>query len=87
MLKKDNLLTGILAALVFPALAWVAAYLLKDNAYIIGRPSMPYIIAIALNLFLLRYSYKNGGDKTGRGVIVATFAFLLLLIFIIHPVK
>lgn len=88
MLNKDNLLTGILGALIFPTLAWAAIYLLKDCAYIINRPLVPYFIAIGLNLILLRLGLRSGREKTARGIILATFVFMVLLFILkIHPFK
>jgi hypothetical protein len=88
MLKKNNLFPGILAALIFPALAWVAEYLLKTNAYILNKPAVPYFVAIGLNLILLRYSFKREMDQTGRGIILATFVcMILVLLFKIHPTR
>jgi hypothetical protein len=88
MLKKDNLFTGVLASLIFPALAWATEYLLKDTAYMINRPLAPYFIAIALNLILLRLGFRSGRDKTGRGIMLATFGFMVLLfIFKVHLFK
>jgi len=88
MLKKDNLLTGILAALVFPALAWAVTELFKDTAYIINRPLVPYFIAIGLNLILVRLGMRRGLDKAAKGMMLATFVFMVLLfIFKIHPFR
>lgn len=88
MLKKDNLLTGILAALIFPALAWAVAYSFKDTTYIINRPLVPYFIAIGLNLILVRLGLRSGLDKAAKGIILATFVFMVLLfIFKIHPFR
>jgi hypothetical protein len=82
------MLTGILAALIFPAIACFAAYSLKNNFYLINKPALPYFIAIALNLVLLRVSYKKGADKTVRGIMLATFIFMVLIfIFKIHPIR
>jgi hypothetical protein len=79
MLNKNSLLTGILAALIFPALAWGVAYLLRTNVDIINRPALPYLVAIALNLILLRVGLKKGLDETGRGIMLTTFIFMLLI--------
>ena len=79
MLNKNSLATGIFAGLVFPAIAGVCAYLFKYSELIINRPGLPYLIAVALNLFVLRYFMKKGDDKTGRGVMLITFICLLLV--------
>ena len=88
MLKKDNLFTGVLASLIFPALAWATEYLLRDAAYIINRPLVPYFFAIGLNLILVRLGQRSGREKTARGIMLGTFILMLLLfIFKIYPAK
>jgi len=88
MLKKNSLPTGILVALIFPAIAFVIAYLFSNSVYIISRPALPYFVAIALNLVLLRISYKKGADKTLRGIMLATFIFMaLVFIFKVNPLR
>jgi len=85
MLKKDNLITGVLASLIFPALAWAAEYLWRDAAYVINRPLVPYFFAIGLNLILLRLGLRSGREKMARGIMLGTFVLMLLLfIFKIH---
>jgi hypothetical protein len=88
MLKKNSMPAGVLAALIFPAIAFVMAVLLKNNVYIVNRPALPYFIAIALNLILLRISFKKGLDHTVKGIMLATFiCMLLIFIFKIHPIR
>ncbi|MDF2433753.1 MAG: hypothetical protein JWP44_3384 [Mucilaginibacter sp.] len=80
--------TGFLAALVFPAIALITAYLLKYDTAIVSRPGLPYFIAIALNLIIMRFALKQGLDKTGKGVMLATFIVMVLVFaFKIHPIR
>ena len=88
MLNKNSLPAGILIALIAPALAWAAAYLLRNDNLIINKPALPYFIAISLNLVLIRVFSKKAADKTIRGIMLVTFVFMvLILIFKIHPVR
>ena len=88
MLKKNSMAAGVLAAWVFPAIAFAIASLLKNNVDIINRPALPYFIAIALNLILVRISFKKGLDHTAKGIMLATFVCMLLIfIFKIHPIR
>jgi uncharacterized protein YacL len=88
MLKKNSMLAGVLAALIFPVIAFVISFLLKNNVDIINRPGLPYFIAIALNLVLIRISFKKGLDHTAKGIMLATFvSMLLIFIFKIHPIR
>jgi hypothetical protein len=85
MLNKNSFITGILAALIFPAIALAVAYLLKTNVDIINRPALPYFIAIALNLIMIRIILKKELDQTARGIMLATFIIMLLVfLFKVH---
>jgi hypothetical protein len=88
MLKKDSIVTGILVALIFPVIAFVSAYLLKNNLYLMNKPALPYFVALAFNLVLIRISVKKGLDKTSRGIMLATMAFMIVVfVFKIHPIR
>jgi hypothetical protein len=41
------------------------------------KPAAPYLIAIGLNLILLRFSAKAYLDKTSNGIMIATFALYI----------
>ena len=82
------MLTGILVALVFPAIAIVTAYLLKNNLYLLNKPGLPYFAALALNLILIRVSMKKWGDKTSRGIMLVTFVFMVAAFILkAHPIR
>ncbi|WP_428327587.1 hypothetical protein [Mucilaginibacter sp.] len=88
MLNKNNLFTGVLAALIFPAIACLVAFLLRTNVDIINRPALPYLVAIALNLILVRIGQKKGLDQTIRGIMLATFAIMLVIFLLkVHPIR
>ena len=88
MLNKNSLPAGLLIALIAPALTFAAAYLLRNNNLIINKPALPYFVAIALNLVLIRVFSKKAADKTIRGIMLVTFVFMVLIfIFKIHPVR
>ena len=80
MFKKNNLFLGILYGFIPPVLAWlIFAVLLKNDAIMMDKPAVPYLIAIGLNLVLLRFSAKAYLDKTSNGIMMATFACTLLV--------
>ncbi|TWI97190.1 hypothetical protein JN11_03651 [Mucilaginibacter frigoritolerans] len=87
MLNKNNMPFGVLIGLIFPVMAFVAAYLLKYNVDLINRPALPYFIAIALNLVLIRIGSKRGSDQTVKGIMLATFVCMILVFFKIHPLR
>ena len=85
MLKRDNIFIGIALALIFPAAAFVVAYLLRENIYIINKPALPYLVAIALNLVSARLFASRGMVKTVRGIITTSFVLVMVLfIFKFH---
>jgi uncharacterized membrane protein len=85
MFKKNNLFLGILYGCAFPVIAWVVFSLLLKNSSFLDKPAAPYLIAIGLNLILLRFSAKAYLDKTSNGIMIATFACtLLVFLFKMH---
>jgi hypothetical protein len=85
MFKKNNLFLGILYGCAFPVIAWVVFSLLLKNSSFLDKPAAPYLIAIGLNLILLRFSAKAYLDKTSNGIMIATFACtLLVFVFKMH---
>jgi hypothetical protein len=86
MFKSNNLALGILYGIIPPAFAWlVFNYTLHNEAIIMDKPAAPYLLAIGLNLLLLRYSAKSYLDKTSNGIMISTFVCMLLVfIFKMH---
>jgi hypothetical protein len=87
MLNKNSMLTGVFIAFIFPAIAWITELVLKTNTYITNRPAVPYLVAIALNLFIIRFCLKNDVDQTGRGVMLATFIFMIFVLLKVHLIR
>jgi len=80
MLKKNNIAFGILAGLILPALMWlVFGILFKHNTLFFNKPAIPYMVAVALNLFAIKYFFKKDAGKTGAGMILSTFTCMLLV--------
>jgi hypothetical protein len=80
MFKQNNLFLGMLYGFVLPVLAWlIFAVLLKNDAVLMDKPAVPYLIAIGINLVMLRFSARAYLDKTSNGIMIATFACTLLI--------
>jgi hypothetical protein len=78
MFRKNSILAGLLVGLIAPVIAWlVFEYLLHNDAIIMDKPGVPYLIAIGLNLVMVRYAFKNDLDNTAKGLIVVTFAVMV----------
>jgi hypothetical protein len=74
MLNKDSVGAGLAAGSVLPALSWIVFdYLLHNDAIIMDKPAVPYLIAIGLNLVLIRYFFANDRQETINGIMIATF--------------
>jgi hypothetical protein len=88
MLKINSIVAGVLIGLVFPVISLIAANFLKDNLYLLNKPALPYLVAIAANLIIMRICAKKDTVHAVRGIMITTFAFLLLVLFIvIHHIK
>ncbi len=79
MLNKNSIAAGILAGLPFPVLACLTSYFFRFNTYLLNKPALPYFIAIALNLAVIRYYFKHDAELTCRGIMLVTFGFMLMI--------
>jgi len=83
MLKKNNIITGLLIGLIFPEITWLAfGIILKNKVVISGKPAIPYLLAILINLFIIKYLFKKGDDQIGQGCIISTFIAMLAALLI-----
>lgn len=82
MFSKNSYITGVFAALIFPAIACGADYYFRYTTEVINRPALPYLVAVALNLLAMRFIFKYGFNKTGKAMMAATF-IVMIAVFII----
>ncbi len=85
MFKKDNIYTGLLLGLFFPALAYLIVEVIKKNIVFLQKDDLLYIGCVAINLLMLRYAFKKDKEQIGRGLIAATF--ICAIIFCIYKLK
>ncbi len=65
---------GFAVGLIFPAFTWLMAdVVLKSYTATLEKPAIPYLIGIAVNLFIIRYFFKKELDQSGTGAILCTF--------------
>ena len=83
MQLKNSILMGMLIGLLLPAVAWVLFARLYPTTVILNKPAIPYLIAIGLNLFMVKLCFKRHADNTGKGVMLATFASMLIMVLIL----
>ena len=68
---------GVVAGLALPVLCTIVFELIFKNVWIFNKRGVPYLVAIALNLFILKYFAKKQNDKTAQGIMLVTFIFML----------
>lgn len=78
MLKKNNLFLGVVLGMVFPALSWLLFGYLYKGVVIMHKPAVPYLVAIALNLAIMKFIGQQQ-NKTAQGIMLSTFAFMILM--------
>lgn len=74
------MLSGILLGLVTPALAWLLFHVIYKGIVLLNKPAIPYLVALGINLFIIRICFKKNIDDTGRGVMMTTFICVILLL-------
>ncbi len=82
--KKDSILLGVILGLIAPVVLFVIIYYLNgyfEGLYnrVILQDNTIMLVSIVLNVFVLRYFLTSRKrDKTGRGVLMATFAYTIV---------
>jgi len=77
---NNSFFFGLIVGTVLPTLSWITFHVAYTNLILLNKPALPYLVAIAANLFIMRFFYKKEADQAVRGVMVATFVFMLMLI-------
>lgn len=81
MQMKNNMVFGVALGILFPLCAYlVTTFTHIQPSFFAYKPIAPYIIAATLNLFAVRFLYRNGKDATANGVVLATFLAMVVLI-------
>lgn len=81
MLKKNNLLVGILVGAMAPLIAFFFVEYTALGDRFADKPLTFYAIAGAINLFLVRFYYKHQASKTGGSIMGITFIGLIMLLY------
>jgi len=83
--KKDSFITGIVIGFLLPSVFFAFLYLIDIgvfrffNAHIVTLPAYLFLLSIIANLFPIKYYFVNKtNDKTGRGILLVTFIWVLL---------
>jgi len=79
---KNSLPLGILIGVVFPCIAYaITTYTSLQTTYFLEKPIAIYVMAAVVNLGIFRFSYRAGKDAFAKGVLLATFIAMLVLIY------
>jgi hypothetical protein len=82
MFHKNPMFVGFVLGLILPGLALLLFNVLYKDAVVLGKPAIPYMVALGLNLIAIRISYKKDADQTGKGIMLSTFICMLLLVLV-----
>lgn len=82
MLKKNNLWLGLVLGLLLPLAAYYTIELLSGmSPKPVFDENTHRVISIVMNVFLFRqYMLKWDKVETGRGMLLATFAYAILFV-------
>ncbi|WP_184548265.1 hypothetical protein [Mucilaginibacter sp. FT3.2] len=89
MLKNNSIVAGVIGGSILPGVSlFVFLYLLKGDFLIFNKPGVPYLVAITLNLFMIRYCFKEGKDNIATGMILITFIFTAAVFLLkLQPIR
>jgi hypothetical protein len=84
MLKRDNIVFGVLIGVVLPwlfyGLLWAVSHFVEYGSFWSRafEPDKMKMLALAINLIPIRvYFVTYKFDKTGRGVLLITFLYMV----------
>jgi len=75
---KNSIAVGALVGLILPLLAYFFSDVFLKEEIIPAKPGVLYLIAIGINLILLKFIAKSNTDKAATGLLIVTFIVLLL---------
>ena len=85
LFKRDQFFAGIIFGLLLPVVFFMVLYLIDllvlemFNTHMLRKQEYLFLLSIAINLFAIKYYFVNlNYDKTGRGILLVTFALALL---------
>lgn len=79
MIKQNNILVGVIIGAILPMLTWIVFSYWKPDLVLMNRPLLPYLLTIAINLLLIRWSHRSQADKLSQGIMISTFIFTIAL--------
>ena len=82
MFKKDSILLGILAGLCLPGLVYLIHFLVQQQWALQRNTTAYYLVAIALNLIAVRFSYSYQLERLARGILASSFVICLLVFYL-----
>jgi len=84
--RRDNWLLGIILGLVAPVFVFFITMLVlnllekADGLTFYPNQKAPFLAGVAVNLLIFRYYMVNlKFDKTGRGIILVSFALIIAI--------
>jgi hypothetical protein len=97
LFNQDNFILGVVIGIIAPWILFGILYLLNIlfGEIIFKVPSPPLLktstlqlIAIVVNVFVMRqYLVKLKFDKTGRGLLIVTFVYILVYFIFDYLIK
>ena len=89
MFKVNTITRGAVIGLILPAITvFIFLYILKGNFLIFNKPGAPYLIAVFLNLLIMRYCARKDMDKIAIGIVAVSFLFMIaIFVFKLQPIR
>lgn len=70
---KNNVIAGMLLGSILPLLAYLFSDVVFKDEMIADKPGVPYLLAVGINLIIMKFIFKTEADKAAAGIILVTF--------------
>lgn len=78
---SDNYFSGVILGAVCPLLAyWATNFTNLQTSFFAQKPIALYVIAAVINLIAVRFIYRSGRESTAKGIIIATFLAMVVMV-------
>jgi len=80
-MQKDSLLAGVVIGALAPLVAYlVMTFTTLQQSFFPDKPIAFYVLAVVINLIIVRFGYRAGKVSQSKGVVLITFLAMLFLI-------
>jgi len=82
-MQKDSLLSGVIIGALAPIVAYLAmTYTTLQQSVFPEKPIAFYVLAVVINLIIVRFAFRAGKVSQSKGVVLITFLAMIAFVVV-----